>query len=303
MAYNYRFFTITERPLVIILLVATLLLPVHTARASGASPLLYIGSTGPLVAELQALLKTWGYNPGPIDGIFGPSTKAAVIAFQKDAGIAVDGIVGPITWQHLRQTPSRSSRKPLSGITIVIDPGHGGVDPGAYGVYGTREADLTLAVSLKLQELLVRAGAKVVMTRAGDYEPRGKWGNLDTLEARVQTAEEAGAQVMISIHHNVYLPDPIVSGAMGFYKPWDSRSESLAVCLLEGLEQYASMQNRGVQPGYFYVIRHTSMPSVLMEIGFLSNPNDEKRLNDPGFRYNVALGLYRGVLNYFGRKG
>ncbi|MGB9867227.1 MAG: N-acetylmuramoyl-L-alanine amidase [Bacillota bacterium] len=271
-------------------------------RAGPSDSLLYIGSTGPAVLELQGLLKVWGYDPGPADGIFGPATRGAVLAFQKAAGIAVDGIVGPITWQHLRQTPSRGSRKPLSGITVAIDPGHGGVDPGAYGVCGTREADLTLAVCLELQKLLVSGGARVVMTRTGDYEPRGKWGNLDTLEARVQTAEEAGAQVMISVHHNVYLQDPTVSGAIGFYKPGDSQSKSLALCLVDGLEQYASMNNLGIEPGYFYVIRHTTMPSVLMEIGFLSNGNDEKRLNDSGFRYNVALGLYRGVLNYFGKK-
>ncbi|HHV78205.1 MAG TPA: hypothetical protein GXX40_01085 [Firmicutes bacterium] len=286
----------------ILLLISVAFTPikVHTITIK-ASPLLYAGTVGDLVAELQMLLKSRGFDPGPVDGIFGPRTEKAVLEFQKAANIAVDGVVGPVTWEHLRQEPSRGFRKPLAGITIVIDPGHGGVDPGAYGVYGTREADLSLAVALKLRELLTSGGAKVVMTRTGDYEPRGKWGQLDTLQARVQTADDAGANMMISIHHNVYVVDSSVSGSMAFFKPYDGQSESAAYCLMDQLVRYTGMQNRGVEPGWFYVIRHTSMPSVLMEIGFLTNGGDEKKLNDPAFRYSIALGLYNGVLKYYGR--
>lgn len=286
---------------VLIAVIAVAAIGVHTAPAFAGSPLLYRGMVGASVAELQALLKNRGFDPGPIDGVFGPVTEQAVMAFQKQAGIAVDGLVGPITWQNLREEPSRGFRKPLSGITIAIDPGHGGVDPGAYGVYGTREADLTFAIAWNLRELLISGGARVVMTRTGDYEPRGKSGQLDTLEARVETAEEAGANMMISIHNNIYLPDSSVSGAMAFFKPYDKPSESVAYCLMDQLMTYTGMQNKGIEPGWFYVIRHTTMPSVLMEIGFLNNGGDEKKLNDPGFRYNIALGLYRGVLRYYGR--
>ena len=177
---------------------------------------------------------------------------------------------------------------PLSGYTIVLDPGHGGRDPGALGASGrTWEKYNTWFVALDAKALLEQAGARVVLTRTGDvYLP---------LAERVETAQRHGASLFISIH-NDWNPVASLQGVTTYY--WHDHSLQLARVLQAELAARLEARDVGVLRQPFYVLRMTDMPAVLLELGFLSNGEDEARLADPAYRWRAAEAIYRGVLRY-----
>jgi len=274
------------------------------AGPAGAAALLMRGDYGDSVLEVQKFLKARGFDPGPLDGDFGPMTEAAVVAFQKSRGLTPDGIVGPLTAQELRSEVSRAIRRPLAGKVIAIDPGHGGWNSGAVGRLGTREADHVLGIALYLEQMLKEAGARVIMTRRTDREVLGPTAtDGEELGARAAIANNAASHIFVSIHNNAYEKDPNVSGAMAFYYGGNgtaAESYRLAKGLLYALCSSTGLQWIDVQTAGFRVLRSAQMPAVLMEIGFMTNVSDEKKLSTPAFRYSAAKGLYEGICNYFG---
>ncbi|QUL98658.1 MAG: N-acetylmuramoyl-L-alanine amidase [Candidatus Fermentithermobacillus carboniphilus] len=283
----------------IALLLAFLLVPIR----GHAAPILRQGSSGQAVLTLQERLKDLGYDPGPVDGIFGPWTDAAVRTFQRHNGLYVDGVVGPITWAALeRATEVSRGKKPLSGKTIVIDPGHGGDEPGAISYWGDKEKDFTLPIGLQLKNQLESLGATVVMTRYADYTPGSDWWPpVDDLEARVSIANSRGADLFLSIHINSYPKDPGVSGVMGFCQNGSWESRVLAWSIAQGVAGTTGLGLIDVQPGPYYVLNHTYMPAALIEVGFMTNRNDVSLLRQSWFQEEVARGMARGVLDYFRR--
>lgn len=178
---------------------------------------------------------------------------------------------------------------PLAGKTIVIDAGHGGADPGARGVSGrTRESYNTLFVAQDVQHLLKRAGAHVIMTRDSDV--------FVPLDTRAAIANKAGADIFISIHNDSN-PDPSVRGVTTYY--YTQQSRRLADVLQTSLSTGLGARNVGVLQQPFLVVRTTWMPSVLVELGFLTNWTDEQLLADPVYRYRAAEAIYKGVVQYF----
>ncbi|MFO7311175.1 MAG: N-acetylmuramoyl-L-alanine amidase [Bacillota bacterium] len=181
-----------------------------------------------------------------------------------------------------------SGNKPLAGYTIVLDPGHGGRDPGALGVSGrTWEKYNAWFVALDAKALLEQAGATVVLTRTGDV--------YVTLAERVQLAHRHGADLYISIH-NDWNPTASIRGVTTYY--WHERSRRLAEVLQAELASRLGTRSVGVLRQPFYVLRNTQMPAVLVELGFLSNREEEARLADPAYRWRAAEAIYRGVLRY-----
>jgi N-acetylmuramoyl-L-alanine amidase len=179
-----------------------------------------------------------------------------------------------------------------TGTVVVIDPGHGGPDPGAIGINGLREVNVILPISLEVAALLQQQGIQVVMTRQDDRDL--------SLESRVQTAERADADLFISIHANaISLNRPDVNGLETFYS--SSRSQALAQSIQDSMLQATGMNNRGVKQARFYVIRHTSMPSVLVEVGFVTGAQDAPRLADPAFRSVLAEAIAQGILRHVQR--
>jgi N-acetylmuramoyl-L-alanine amidase len=249
------------------------------------------GDAGAAVHDVQQALLRSGFSPGPVDGVFGPKTLAAVKAFQAARNLVVDGIVGPATSAALGTVTlaARSERAPLVGKTIVIDPGHGGYNPGALGVDGSREEDNVLAIGLILRDLLKLAGARVLMTRSSDWEP--------TLAQRVALANTNKASFYISVHNNSY-KDPTVSGVMTFTRYGDARSLQASRLIMEELQKQTAMTNKGVEQGSYYVLRNTTMPAVIAEIGFMTNWSDVRILKTATFRRNAAQGLYYGILRF-----
>jgi N-acetylmuramoyl-L-alanine amidase len=258
-----------------------------------AAFVLTYGSSGQTVRVLQQALSGAGFDPGPVDGIFGVRTKRAVEAFQKAKHLAVDGMAGPFTLSALglSDLSSRSERKPLAGKKIMIDPGHGGYNPGALGVDGSRESDNVLAIALRLRDLLVRAGAEVFMTRTTNVEP--------SLWERTEAANKAHADLFISVHDNAYPENPAVSGIMTFSRRSDPYSKQVSETIMDELSRITGFTDKGVEEAGFYVLRNTNMPAVLCEIGFMTNWADAKVLQTSSMRDKAAQGVYSGVLKIF----
>ena len=187
-------------------------------------------------------------------------------------------------------TPKKPKRVPgtLKGLTIVVDPGHGGNDRGTTGVQGTDEKDITLQTSELVASKLKAAGANVVLTRESDM--------YVALRKRVAIAHQSDADAFVSIHYDAN-PDQSVTGFTTYYT--HSHQQLLASNINEGLESAISLRNRGHQPADYLVLRENRTNAVLIELGFLSNSYEERIMTTNMFREQAAHGIYNGLLNYF----
>ncbi|SMC65089.1 N-acetylmuramoyl-L-alanine amidase family protein [Sporomusa malonica] len=183
----------------------------------------------------------------------------------------------------------------LRGKVIVIDPGHGGSNPGAVA-NGTRETDNNLAVSLKLRDKLTKAGAKVVMTRETDRTVASEGSSLgQELAARVDIAEANNADIFVSVHSNSN-PNPEIYGAMTFFP--SGKSSKLALEVQDNIIRETGAADKGTSSATFYVLRNTTMPSILVEMGFVSNTGEARKLQEDSYRNKIAQGIFNGVVKY-----
>jgi N-acetylmuramoyl-L-alanine amidase len=192
----------------------------------------------------------------------------------------------------------------LGGITIVVDPGHGGPDTGAPGATGTYEKYNTLPVGLALADLLRAAGATVVLTRSTDVSPSGSnYSQANDLQARVDIAKNVNANLFVSIHNNANA-DPGPNGTETYYSsenPVANQCIRLAKNIQEQVVKYLGLKDRGVKDAPFWVIDDRNpIPSALVELGFNSNFTEANLLKSPDFQNKAALGIYRGILVYMG---
>ncbi|MDF2571789.1 MAG: cell wall hydrolase/autolysin [Sporomusa sp.] len=193
-------------------------------------------------------------------------------------------------------TDVKPTSNALQGKTIVVDPGHGGSNPGAVA-NGTRESDHNLAVSLALQDKLRKAGAKVVMTRTADKTVAPEGSSLSKeLQKRVDIAEANQGDLFVSVHANSN-PDKKIAGAMTFFS--QSGSEPLAKDIQSALVNATGAKDRGVHAATFHVLRNTSMPSVLVETGFLTNAEEATLLRNNAYRSKIVQGIFDGVVQFF----
>jgi len=191
----------------------------------------------------------------------------------------------------------------LADLTIVVDPGHGGPDTGAIGASGTYEKNNTLPVGLNLASLLRSAGARVILTRSTDVSPaEGTYSERADLESRTKIANDSKADLFISLHNDSF-SNPDTSGTTTYYSsqnPVATQSKTLAASIQSELSKSIGLPSRGVKDAAFYVVKNTEMPAVLVELGFLSNPTEEKLLTSPEFQSKAAQGIYRGILSFVG---
>lgn len=184
----------------------------------------------------------------------------------------------------------------VRGKTIIVDAGHGGYNPGAVA-NGSIEAENNLAVALLLADKLTEAGANVVMTRTSDRAVAQNKTTLQAeLQARVTIAEQHEGDIFVSIHSNAN-DNQKIEGAMTFYH--NDSSRTLAEAVQKNLVYRTKANDKGVQTARFYVIRHTTMPSVLIEMGFVTNPKEARRLTESVYRERLADGIYEGIEEYF----
>jgi len=203
---------------------------------------------------------------------------------------------GPPAWS-LRP----HSRRPLSAeglpvvprgrYRVVVDPGHGGPDPGAVGIEGLRETDVVLDVAIQVAQLLQARGVQVLLTRTTEVD-------VD-LPPRVALANSSGADLFVSLHANALTMErPDVNGIETFFFQ-GGRSTELARIVQERLLAVSpGTPDRGARPGRFFVIRRTVMPSVLAEMGFVTGEIDAPRLADPSFRRRLAEAVAGAILSY-----
>ncbi|HBW37498.1 N-acetylmuramoyl-L-alanine amidase [Desulfosporosinus sp. BICA1-9] len=180
-------------------------------------------------------------------------------------------------------------------MILCIDPGHGGYDTGAVG-NGLYEKDLALDICLKLRSILEYNGIKCILTREGDYAPGYLSALNGDLSTRVKIAEEAKADLFISVHINAgggTGVEVLISGRGG-------RAETAANKVLPYLVQVGGWANRGVKTQNVLVLRETSMPAILTENGFIDNIKDIAKVKEPNFRQSLAVAHAKGICDYFG---
>ncbi len=189
----------------------------------------------------------------------------------------------------------------IGGKTIVLDPGHGGSDPGAIGPTGLQEKQVTLPIAEYLKSILEAKGAKVILTRTTDVDVYGPHASgVDELQARVNVANGNRADAFISIHINSF-SNPNVGGIATYYFDGSDQSKKLASAVQGQIAEHSGFNgDRGIQPGNLYVLRHSLMPSILVELGFISNPKEEEHLKEMSTRQEFANELAKGLELYFG---
>ena len=180
---------------------------------------------------------------------------------------------------------------------IVIDPGHGGSDSGAQH-NGLTEKVLTLDISKRLRALLVARGWIVKMTRTTDVDVYGpNASDRAELQARCDVANAAGARMFVSVHINSFTTSELNGTTTYYYKPTD---RLFAAAIQRHLMSSVTTKDDGVRRENFYVVRHTTMPAVLVETAFISNPSDAALMRQPSFLENVAVGIANGIKEYAG---
>ena len=191
----------------------------------------------------------------------------------------------------------------LQGRKITIDPGHGGNDSGAIGPTGIMEKSITLRISNELRRLLVAQGAEVTMTRTTDTEvspKHAKASDIEELQARCDVANQAGADVFVCIHMDSF-SNGAAHGTTGYYYSLGSKkSRDLADKIRAGVIDQIGTASRGTQSANFYVLKHTDMPATLIEVAFISNPDEEKLLDTEAGVRKAAQGIADGIADYFG---
>ncbi|USK59448.1 N-acetylmuramoyl-L-alanine amidase [Peribacillus asahii] len=193
------------------------------------------------------------------------------------------GITGWASLSYLTKT------KPSQGLenrVIVIDAGHGGKDPGAYYI----EKNLTLQTAKQLQTLLKKAGAKVIMTRSTD--------TYLTLAQRVVVSHNNKADAFVSLHYNSSSSSS-AKGIETFYWATNVNEKTLAQYVQGEVVKQTGLSNRGVRTGNFHVIRENKKPAILIELGFLSNATERKKVSTETYQYKSAIGIYKGLEKYF----
>ncbi len=193
----------------------------------------------------------------------------------------------------LMRNADGSGGSALAGKTIVIDPGHGGSDPGAVGRnYNLTEKFVNLDTALRLARLLENDGAKVVLTRSTDV--------FIVLSQRVNIAHANNADIFVSIHANAH-NDRSIGGTETYYNTSFRSQDSyrLASLLQQEMVRELKLRDIGVKTAGFHVIRNTQVPSALVELAFLSNAREEELLNQASFRQRSAEAVYRGIVRYF----
>ncbi len=212
------------------------------------------------------------------------------------AVVFISEIPSSRTWSHWSL--------PLSGKIIALDAGHGGADGGAVSRDGVIEKDLNLAIVLYLRDYLQQAGAVVQLTREGDYDlalPETKGYSKRKTEDLLQRADRVRKQqadLAISIHMNS-IPSPRWSGAQTFYSTKNEEGKRLAAVIQAELRNMlGNTQRIAKKADTIYLLKTLDMPTALVEVGFLSHPEEANLLADEEYQRKVAASIYRGVLRY-----
>jgi N-acetylmuramoyl-L-alanine amidase len=252
------------------------------------------------VAELQERLLALGFTPGRADGVFGGNTEQAVRRFQRGVGLGVDGSVGPETlraFADLTRAVSggsphtlrerelvRVSGHSLAGRTVVLDPGHGGDDTGTVA-HGLTESEVVLDLARRIEGRLSAIGVTVLFTRTATTGPEEL--------PRAMMANEAAADIMLSLHCDS-TDQSMASGVATFFYgqqrfgAWSAVGEHLADLIQREVVARTGLTDCRSHARAWVLLQRTVMPTVRIEAGYLSHPQDAALLAEPAFRNTLA---------------
>jgi N-acetylmuramoyl-L-alanine amidase len=262
------------------------------------------------VSALQQRLLDMGFDCGRRDGIFGARTEAALREFQRNVGLSGDGTCGPRTLEMLarlartvtggRPEALRENERLLGGSRtprgklVIVDPGHGGQDLGVVA-HGMREVDLTYDLATRIEGRLAAAGVEAFLTRGPD-------GDVDDLD-RATFANAAEADLVISVHVDGHR-NPECHGIAAFYYgvpdgTYSPSGERLAELVHAELVARTGLLGCRAHPRTWDLLRRTRMPTVRVEVGYLTNPGDAERLAESELRDAVADGVVAAVQRFY----
>ena len=180
-------------------------------------------------------------------------------------------------------------------VIVVIDPGHGGEDPGKVGVNDVLEKDINLQIGMKVKTLLEGEGVQVIMTREDDNVPKIK---REDLEERIALINEVNPDMVICIHQNSFT-DPTVAGAQVFYHGSSEISREIAQILQEELWAMDGEHKREIKGNEnYYMLSETKVPTVIVECGFLSNQDDAEKLKTDEYQNEIANAINMGIIKW-----
>lgn len=200
----------------------------------------------------------------------------------------------------LEEGTRRAFQKNGDEITIVVDAGHGGMDPGKIGINNALEKDINLAVALKLERNLRENGINVVMTRTDDsglYKETDSNKKVRDMKNRLAIIEEAKPALAVSIHQNSY-PDSSVSGVQVFYYKDSVKSKEAAeIMQMQMIRTLKPRKERAAKDNSsYYLLKKTSVPIVIVECAFMSNPTEAQLLTQDDYQEKVAWAIYMGIM-------
>ena len=219
-------------------------------------------------------------------------------------------IVGVFTFEYQLAKTERETMRvtatPVSSKVVIVDAGHGTPDEGAESSNGITEAQINLKIALKLQNLLEQSGCTVILTRSDDNgiydldKNTIKEKKISDIKNRVKIGNESSADMFISIHLNK-ISESQYYGWQCFYKNNDENSKRLANTLQATLNETIEKTNDRVALPIkdIYIVEHVEIPISIVECGFLSNPEEEKQLQEDEYQNKLAWGIYNGIINYF----
>jgi len=208
-------------------------------------------------------------------------------------------VKGWVMTQYLSNSYPANS---FSAKTVLLDAGHGGNDPGSIGYDGTKEEELTLQITLKLQKKLMEKGYKVEMIRTGDTSCNNLTNVSKELQCRVQKSRSTQADIYVSIHINSGLNGQGTETYYNMSNPYPMQSMKLAKSIHENYQPVFNSLDRGVKTENYYVIKHNTIPATLLEIGFITSFSDLPKMKDSETQEAVANGIAAGIDEYFGKK-
>lgn len=183
--------------------------------------------------------------------------------------------------------------------TVIIDPGHGGIDVGTVGIDGSLEKNINLSISLDLYDFLMVSGINTVLTRDGDYEMyrAGEQRTKSDLYNRMDYINSVPNSILISIHQN-HFENEAEWGTQVWYSPNDEISPTIADKILQSVKKNIQPENKRenkVSDNSYYILYKAQKPSIMVECGFVSNENENKRLQDKEYQRDMAYSIFVGI--------
>lgn len=233
--------------------------------------------------------------------------------YQLLMGVVLLGTVGFLSWQAgtlaaagVQYIQSENGFGEPKKAVVVVDPGHGGTDPGKVGINGQLEKDINLEIAKKLKTYLEASDVTVVLTRDKDmglYSSGDAHKKMADMRKRCQLIEEAKPDLVISIHQNSYHEEAICGGQVFYYKT-SVRGKKLAQILQERFDYVLGDANKRQAKANdnYYLLLHVKEPIVIAECGFLSNGEEAKKLETEEYQDRLAWTLHMGIMEYLNQE-